>query len=325
MPELRQAVADHYNRLQGAALTPDQVIITSGATEAIAAAIMAWIRTGDEVIVFEPAYDAYRPLIERAGGVVRAVQLQPPHWRLEEEALRAAITPRTRMVLFNNPMNPASRVFDAAELAMLGQVCIEHDLIVLSDEVWEHIVFDGREHLPVACVEGMRDRTIKIGSAGKMFGLTGWKIGFVCAEPHLIEPVAKAHQFITFSTPALLQTAVAEGLAWDRTAFDAMRMELAASRDCLKAALEAEGYACLDSQGAYFLSIDLEASGIEIGDVEFCHRIVRDFGVAAIPVSAFVRDQDHGPVVRLCFAKPDDVLTEAAKRLGVARRALILH
>lgn len=321
-PELRAAVVEHYNRLHGTSLDQDRVLITSGATEALAASIMAWVNSGDEVIVFEPAYDAYRPLIERAGGVVKAVQLHPPHWQLDEVALRAAITPATRMVLFNNPMNPASRVFSTGELAVLARVCVEHDLVAVSDEVWEHIVFDGLEHLPLSLARGMRERTIKIGSAGKMFGLTGWKIGFVCAEPNLIEPVAKAHQFITFATPPLLQSAVAEGLAWDRSYFDAMRHELAASRDCLKQALQDEDYVCLDSQGAYFLSIDLAASGIALGDIDFCQRIVREFGVAAIPLSAFVTGQEQGSVVRLCFAKPDDVLLEAARRLGKARRAL---
>lgn len=320
--ELRAALVEHYNRLHGTDLDISRVLVTSGATEALAASLMAWVKDGDEVIIFEPAYDAYRPLIERAGGVVRAVQLSPPHWRLDEEALRATISPATRVVLFNNPMNPASRVFDAEELAILARVCVEHDLVAISDEVWEHIVFDGRAHLPLALAEGMRERTIKIGSAGKMFGLTGWKIGFVCAEPNLIEPVAKAHQFITFATPPMLQTAVAEGLAWDVAHFDQMRFELAASRDCLKQALEKAGYVCLDSQGAYFLSVDLAASGVHLGDVDFCHRIVREFGVAAIPVSAFVTGQSQGSVVRFCFAKPDEVLIEAAKRLGAARKAM---
>ncbi len=327
MTELRAAVVEHYNRLHGTTLDQDRVLITSGATEALAASLMAWVNTGDEVIVFEPAYDAYRPLIERAGGVVKPVRLDPPHWQIDEAALRAAVTSATRMVLFNNPMNPASRVFSAAELDILARVCVEHDLVAVSDEVWEHIVFDGREHLPLALRPGMRERTIKIGSAGKMFGLTGWKIGFVCAEPNLIEPVAKAHQFIAFATPPLLQSAVAEGLAWDKSAFNAMRLELEGSRNCLKQALEAEAYVCLDGQGAYFLSIDLKASGLAMGDVDFCQKIVRDFGVAGIPVSAFVTDhasgQDQGAIVRLCFAKPDSILIEAAQRLGAARKALM--
>lgn len=322
LPELRAAVAEHYSRLHLTDWTADEVLVTSGATEALASALLAWIKAGDEVIIFEPAYDAYRPLIERAGGTVKPVQLRPPHWRIERADIEAAITPATRMVLFNNPMNPAARVFDADEIAAVAQACVDHDLIALSDEVWEHVIFDGRAHLSLSQAKGMQDRTIKVGSAGKMFGLTGWKIGFVCAPLTLLDPVARAHQFVTFASAPLLQSAVAQGLAWGVERFDDMRDDLARSRDRLKAGLEAEGYACLDAEGAYFLNIDLKASGLDLGDVDFCHRIVNEFGVAAIPVSAFYSEDRQGPIVRLCFAKPDDVLDEAVQRLGRAREAL---
>ena len=322
LPELRTAVAEHYNRLHLTDWTADEVLVTSGATEALASALLAWVKAGDEVIIFEPAYDAYRPLIERAGGTVKAVQLRPPHWRIERADIEAAITPATRMVLFNNPMNPAARVFDADEIAAVAQACVDHDLIALSDEVWEHVIFDGRAHLSLSQATGMKDRTIKVGSAGKMFGLTGWKIGFVCAPLTLLDPVARAHQFVTFASAPLLQSAVGQGLAWGVERFDQMRDDLARSRDRLKAGLEAEGYACLDAEGAYFLNIDLKASGLDMGDVDFCHRIVNEFGVAAIPVSAFYSEDRQGPIVRLCFAKPDDVLDEAVQRLGRAREAL---
>lgn len=322
LPELRQAVAEHYNRMQGAALTTDQVIITSGATEAIAAAVMAWVRSGDEVIVFEPAYDAYRPLIERAGGIVKPIRLEPPHWQITAQMLDQAIGPKTRAVLFNNPMNPAAKMFGADELAALAKACVSHDLVVISDEVWEHVRLTDRAHIPLATIEGMRERTIKIGSAGKMFGLTGWKVGFVCAEPHLLDPVARAHQFLTFATPALLQTAVAEGLAWDGAWYAQMAQDMAERCDYLRQALMAKGYVCLDSHGTYFLNVDLAASGIAMGDADFCEAIVREFGVAAIPVSAFVSDAGQGNIVRLCFAKPETVLAEAAKRLGQARQIL---
>lgn len=322
LPELRQAVAEHYNRLQGTALTTDQVIITSGATEAIAAAVMAWVRSGDEVIVFEPAYDAYRPLIERAGGIVKPIRLEPPHWQITAQMLDQAIGPKTRAVLFNNPMNPAAKMFGADELAALAKACVAHDLVVISDEVWEHVRLTDRAHIPLATIEGMRERTIKIGSAGKMFGLTGWKVGFVCAEPHLLDPVARAHQFLTFATPPLLQTAVAEGLAWDGAWYAQMAQDMAERCDYLRQALVAQGYVCLDSHGTYFLNVDLAASGIAMGDADFCEAIVREFGVAAIPVSAFVSDAGQGDIVRLCFAKPETVLAEAAKRLGQARQIL---
>jgi len=322
-PVLRRAVAEHYGRLQGLDLAPDQVVVTSGATEAIAAALFALVRAGDEVLIFEPAYDAYRPLIERAGGRVRAIRLEPPLWHLSESAVEAAVTPATRLVLFNTPLNPAARVFTTDEIDALARVCVRHDLIAISDEVWEHVVFDGRPHVSLLSADGMAERTVKIGSAGKMFGMTGWKVGFACASLTLIEPVAKAHQFLTFSTPPNLQSAVAEGLAWGKDRFEAMGADLAASRDRLAQGLMDEGYVTLPSQGTYFLSIDLAASGIRVGDIDFCRRIVEGFGVAAIPVSAFQSGTDQGPVVRLCFAKSDDVLDEAALRLGRARRALV--
>jgi aspartate/methionine/tyrosine aminotransferase len=322
-PVLREAVVEHYGRLQGVNLSFDGVVVTSGATEAIAAALLAHVRPGDEVVIFEPAYDAYRPLIERAGGLVRAVSLQASAWRVTEEALSAVVGPRTRMVLFNNPLNPAARVFDTDEIAALARVCVRHDLIVVSDEVWEHVVFDGRNHLTLLAAPGMADRVIKIGSAGKMFGLTGWKVGFACGSPDLIAPLAKAHQFLTFSTPPNLQTAVAAGLAWPRAWYEAMRADLSRSRDRLAAALTAEGYVVTPGEGTYFLCLDLAASGLALDDTRFCNRIVEDFGVAAIPLSAFECEPVNRTVVRLCFAKSDAVLDQAAERLGQARRALI--
>ncbi|WP_292069111.1 aminotransferase [Brevundimonas sp. UBA7534] len=322
-PVLREAVVEHYRRLQGVDLTFDGVVVTSGATEAIAAALLAHVRPGDEVVIFEPAYDAYRPLIERAGGVVRAVRLQAPAWRLTEAALEAAVGPRTRMVLVNNPLNPAARVFDADEVAALASVCVRHDLIVVSDEVWEHVVFDGRIHRTLLAAPGMADRVVKIGSAGKMFGLTGWKVGFACGSPDLIAPLAKAHQFLTFSTPPNLQTAVAAGLAWPVDWFDQMRSDLCRSRDRLAAALTAEGYVVTPGEGTYFLCLNLAGSGLALDDTTFCRRIVEAVGVAAIPLSAFEHDPVTRTLARLCFAKSDAVLDEAAERLGRALRALL--
>lgn len=321
-PVLRQAVVDHYRRFQGLDLEVEGVVVTSGATEAIAAALLAHVRPGDEVVIFEPAYDAYRPLIERAGGVVRSVALQGPAWRLTEAAIEAVVTSATRAVLFNNPLNPAARVFDAEEIAALAGVCVRHDLIAISDEVWEHVVFDGRPHLSLLAPPGMGERTIKIGSAGKMFGLTGWKVGFVCGAPTLIAPVAKAHQFLTFSTPPNLQAAVAAGLGWEAAWFETMRRDLARSRDRLVEALTGEGYVLTPSEGTYFQCLDLGASGVALDDADFCRRIVTAFGVAAIPVSAFERTPANRSIVRLCFAKADAVLDQAAERLGQARRAL---
>lgn len=318
LPELREAVAEHYGRLQGLDLAVDGVLITSGATEALAAAILAFVKPGDEVIIFEPAYDAYRPLIERAGGVVRAVSLAPPMWQLTEAAIETAVTPATRMVVFNNPHNPTARAFDRNELAALARVCVRHDLIALSDEVWEHVIFDGRSHLSLLSESGMAQRTLKVGSAGKMFGMTGWKIGFVCGDPALVDPVAKAHQFLTFSTPPNLQVAVAAGLGWSGDAFDDMRRRLQRSRDRLATALVDQGFVLTPGEGTYFMGVDLTASGVPVSDETFCRRAVVEFGVAVIPMSAFMSDR-QGSIIRLCFAKADDVLDEAAERLGRAR------
>ncbi|WP_297800814.1 aminotransferase [uncultured Brevundimonas sp.] len=322
LPELRAAVAEHYGRLHHLELTPEEVLITSGATEALAASIAAWVLPSDEVVIFEPAYDAYRPLVERAGGVVKSVTLSPPDWRITAEALDAVVGAKTRAVIFNNPMNPAARMVPPSELELLSDVCVRHDLLVISDEVWEHVRLGEQRHLPLPAVARMRERTIKIGSAGKMFGLTGWKIGFVCGPQNLIDPVARAHQFITFATPPLLQTAVAKGLAYDAAWFDAAADEMARRYQLLKQALTAQGFHCLDSDGTYFLNVDLSASGIETSDVDFCDLCVREFGVAAIPVSAFVSANTDWSVIRLCFAKPDEVLREAADRLGRARKKL---
>lgn len=323
LPALRAAVVEHYGRLQGVDLTVEGVLITSGATEAIAAAIMAVVVPGDEVVVIEPVYDAYVPLIERAGGIAVPVRLKPPEWRITEDLLARAAGPRTRALMFNNPLNPAGRAFDAGEVAVVARFCVQHDLIAISDEVWEHVVFDGRRHHSLLAEPGMDARTIKIGSAGKMFGLTGWKIGFACGAPEVIDPVAKAHQFLTFSTPPNLQTAVAEGLAWPEARFTEMRADLQQSRDRLAAGLTANGYVVTASEGTYFLCTDLKASGIDINDQDFCRRLVADFGVAAVPVSAFTTGEDRPTgIVRLCFAKADDVLDEAILRLGRARAAL---
>ena len=322
LPELRHAVVEHYGRMQDVPLAFDGVLITSGATEALAASILAFVQPGDEVIVFEPAYDAYRPLIERAGGVVRPVRLLPPLSRLTEAAIEAAVSPRTRMVVFNNPHNPTARAFDADEVAALGRACVRHDLIALSDEVWEHVIFDGRRHRSLLSEPGMASRTLKVGSAGKMFGMTGWKIGFVCGDPALVDPVAKAHQFITFATPPNLQTAVAEGLAWPESEFVRMQATLQRSRDRLAAGLSSKGLVTTPGEGTYFLGVDLAASGIRLGDEDFCRRVVAEFGVAAIPLSAFVSGGERGSIVRLCFAKADAVLDEAIERLGRAAERL---
>ncbi|MBV8686800.1 MAG: aminotransferase [Alphaproteobacteria bacterium] len=319
---LRSAVADRYRAEQGLDLVPEQVTVTSGATEALAAALFALITPGDEVLMFQPLYDAYLPLVLRAGGIPRYVRLAPPGWRITAEALDEAFTPRTRLVLFNNPHNPSARMFDAEELAHLARACVARDAIVLSDEVWEEVTFDGRRHIPLASLPGMRERTVKVGSAGKIFSLTGWKVGWAVAPAPLLSPLTKAHQFLTFSTPPNLQAAVAWGLGMGAAYFDEMRARFAEARDFLADGLRQAGFALLASEGTYFLSLDLAASGIALGDEAFCERAVREAGVAAIPVSSFYAEAPVTNVVRLCFAKRRDTLEAGIERLAAARRLL---
>ncbi len=322
IPELRSGIAAHYGRWQGLDLDPtSEVMVTSGATEALAGAILGIVEPGDEVVLFEPMYDAYLPLVRLAGGVPKFVTLQPPHFRLTEEALAKAFSPRTKAVVFNNPLNPTATVFSPEDLGLLADFCRRFDAIAISDEVWEHVVFDGIRHQPVLGLPGMRDRSVKIGSAGKIFSLTGWKVGFVCAAPHIMKVLAKSHQFLTFTTAPNLQAAVAYGLAKDDSYFEDMRRNFARSRDRFTAGLRTLGFDVIPSQGTYFVNIDITPLG-ETDDVAFCRRLVMEHGVAAIPVSAFYAEGAVKNVVRFCFAKKDSTLDAGLERLAdVVRRA----
>ena len=305
LPQLREAVAAHYQRHQGVELDPAQVCVTSGATEAIAAALLATVSPGDEVIIFTPAYDCYAPMVRRAGGVVREIALQPPEWRIRSEELRAAITERTSAIVFNNPHNPAGRLFDLDELAAVAAVARDRDLIVISDEVWEHITLDGLSFTPLASLPGMAERTIKVGSAGKIFSLTGWKIGWLVAPPVLAGVVARAHQFLTFASAPNLQAAVAFGLAEGDAWLAPMRNRLQRARDRMAEGLRASGYSVLDSAATYFMCVDLAASGISVDDEAFAAAAVERAGAAVVPLSAFAEYNPSRHMVRLCFAKRD--------------------
>lgn len=321
LPDLRRAVADHYRHWQGLTLDPDsEVMITSGATEALAGALFAMIEPGDEVVLFQPLYDAYLPLVLRAGGVPRLVRLEPPSWRITAEKLEKVFSPRTKLVLFNNPQNPTGIVHSDAEMQLLADFCVRFDAFAVCDDVWEHIVFDGRRHRPLMALPGMRERTVKIGSAGKIFGMTGWKVGMVCAAPHLMKVLAKAHQFLTFTTPPNLQSAVAYGLGKADSYFEGMRADLQRARDRLAGGLSALGFDVLPSAGTYFLSVDLAALDPNLDDEAFCLDLVKTHGVAAIPVSAFYAEDAVRSVVRFCFAKRDATLDGALERLSGALR-----
>lgn len=318
LPALRGAIAAHYRHHQALDLDPQtEVMVTSGATEALASALLSLIAPGDEVVLFAPLYDAYLPLVRQAGGVPRIVNLRPPHFGLEEEALARVFSDRTKLVVLNNPLNPSATVLSGEDLALLARFCTRHDVTAVCDEVWEHIVFDGAAHVPLMALPGMRDRTVKIGSAGKIFGLTGWKVGFVMAAPPLLRAIAGAHQFLTFTTAPCLQEAVAYGLGKSDAYFSEMRARFARSRDRLSAGLAERGFTVLHSAGTYFLNIDIAPLGFT-DDVAFCDALVRRHGVAAIPVSAFYDADPVRHVVRLCFAKSDATLDAALDRLGDA-------
>ena len=314
---LRQAVAAHSRRFYGLDVDWErEVMVTSGATEALADCLLGLIEPGDEVVLLEPLYDSYLPIVRRAGGIPRTVRLEPPHWELPREALAAAFSDRTKLILLNSPMNPAGKVFDADELAFIAELVLRHDTYAVCDEVYEHILFDGRRHVPLMTLPGMRERTLRIGSAGKTFSLTGWKIGYVTAAPALLQPVAKCHQFITFTTPPNLQAAVAYGLGKDDGYFQVLADGLQVRRDRLAEGLRAIGFATLDCQGTYFLTTDVRPLGIVEPDADFCRRITVEAGVAAVPVSAFYTRADVGHYVRFCFAKTDAAIDEALLRLG---------
>jgi aspartate/methionine/tyrosine aminotransferase len=322
LPALREAVAEHYRVHQSVTLDwKTEVTITSGATEALAAALLAVIEPGDEVVLFEPMYDSYLPMVRRGGGAARFVRLEPPHWRIDEDKLAAVITPKTRAIVICSPGNPSSNVFTPDELALVARYAEKANAIVISDEVWEHVLFDDRSH--ASMLHALRERTIKIGSAGKMFSMTGWKVGFACAAPPLTELFAKAHQFLTFTTPPNLQKAVAYGLGKLAEHFAEVRANFERGRDRLAAGLTQAGYKVLPASGAYFLSVDLAASGIAVSDQAFALRAVKEAGVAVIPYSAFYAEPNPPPLVRLCFAKSDATLDRGIERLTVARKLFV--
>ena len=319
LPALREAVAAHYRRHHGLHLDPDHVCVTSGATEALGAAILATVEPGDEVLILTPAYDSYAPMIRRAGGVPREIALRPPNWRIDGDALRSAIGRKTRAILFNNPHNPAGRQFDLDELASLAAIAREHDLIVISDEVWEHVLLDDQDFTTLLALPGMAERTIKIGSAGKIFSLTGWKVGWMVASPELANVVARAHQFLTFSTAPNLQAAVAYGLDEGDPWIEPMRHRFARARDRMSEGLREAGYEVLHPASTYFLCVDLQASGLRVDDESFALAAVEKAGAAVVPLSAFFENEPPKHLVRLCFGKRDETIDAGVGAMARAR------
>jgi len=315
-PALRQALAAHARRFYGLDVDwQSEVMVTSGATEALAACLLGLIRPGDEVVLFEPLYDSYLPIIRLAGGVPRLVSLQPPDWAFTRDQLAAAFSPRTKLVLLNDPLNPAAKVFSPDELALIAGFVRESDAYAVCDEVYEHLVFDGRRHIPLITLPGMRGRCLKIGSAGKTFSLTGWKVGYVTAAPELLRPVAKAHQYLTFTTPPNLQSAVAFGLGKDDGYFTGLAAAMQAKRDRLSAGLAGAGLTVLPSAGSYFVVAGYGDTGFDGDDVAFCRHLTTAAGVTAIPVGAFYAGSPLSACVRFCFCKRDEILDEASARL----------
>ena len=316
LPALRQAVAEHAGRFYGLEVDWEaEVMVTSGATEALADSLFALVEPGDEVVLIEPLYDSYLPIIQRSGATVRSVRVEPPDWTLPRAELEAAFTEKTKLLLLNNPMNPTAKVFDGDELAFIAGLLERHDAYAVCDEVYEHIVFDGRGHVPLMTLPGMRGRCVKIGSAGKTFSLTGWKVGYITAAPELLSPIAKAHQFVTFTTPPNLQTAVAFGLAKDASYYDGLAADMQAKRDRVAAGLARVGFEVIDCAGTYFITADYRPLGFEGDDVAFCRHITTEAGVTAVPVSAFYLSGEVDHFVRFCFCKQDQVLDAAIDRL----------
>lgn len=325
IPELRQAVAVHNARFYGLEVDwRTQVLVTSGATEALAASILALLNPGDEAVLFEPVYDCYLPMVQLAGAVARPVRLRPPAWELPRAELEAACTARTRLIVLNSPMNPTGKVFNEDELHFIAGLANRHDAHVVCDEVYEHLIFDGARHAPLMTFPGMAERCVRIGSAGKSFSLTGWKVGYITAPERLAQVIAKAHQFLTFTTAPNLQKAVAYGLGKEDGYFTGLAADMQAKRDLLGEGLRRIGFDVLPSQGTYFLAAGYGkfARGDE-DDAAFCQRITIEAGVAAVPFSAFSMAAMPGgggeppqeKLIRFCFCKRDHVLQEALRRL----------
>jgi N-succinyldiaminopimelate aminotransferase len=319
VPELRTAIAAHQARHYGLELDPDrQVLVTAGATEGIAAALLALVDPGDEVVVLEPFYDSYTAMIQMAGGVRRPVTLRAPDFRLDVDELRAAVSERTTVLLLNSPHNPTGTVLTRAELEAVAEVAREHDLVVVTDEVYEHLVYDDHEHVPLATLPGMFDRTVTLSSAGKTFSFTGWKVGWATGPEHLVRTVEAAKQWLTFSSGAPLQPAIAHALDHESAYYTGLARELQAKRDGLCEGLRKLDMDVYVPEGTYFVTTDVSRYGYRDG-LEFCTALPEKAGVVAIPSQVFYDDADEGRhKVRWAFCKEQEILDEGVRRLLAA-------
>ena len=316
VPELRQAVAAANRRFYGLEVDPDsEVVVTSGATEAITACLMALLNPGDEVVLIEPLYDTYLPVVRLLGATPKLVRLTPPKWELPRAELAAAFGPKTKAILLNTPMNPTGKVFTAAELAFIAELVQKHDAYAVCDEVYEHLTFDGLKHIPLMTLPGMRERCLRIGSAGKTFSATGWKVGYITAPRALATVAIKAHQNLTFTTPPNLQRAAAVGLGKDDAYFASLAGDLQSRRDLLADGLARIGFTVLPAQGTYFVTTDFRPLGFNGDDAAFCRFITEQAKVTAIPVTAFFEGAAPNHYARFAFCKKPEVLTEALARL----------
>ncbi|GBR48534.1 aminotransferase [Acetobacter pomorum] len=318
LPELRTAVADASARFQNIPVDAEsEVVVTSGATEALAASFLALIEPGDEVVLMEPLYDTYLPVVRQLGGIARLVRLEAPDWALPREALKNAFGPRTKAIVLNTPMNPTGKVFTAEELAFIAELMRQHDTYAICDEVYEHLVF-GVPHLSLMALPDMRERCIRIGSAGKSFSFTGWKVGYVTAPAPLAAVVAKAHQNLVFATAPNLQRAVAFGLNKDTAYFTQLAQEMDTKRQILSAGLARVGFGVLPCQGSYFVMADITPLANGLDDMAFSRLLTEQAGVTTIPASAFYDAQSGTPprnLIRFAFCKREEVLIEAVARL----------
>jgi N-succinyldiaminopimelate aminotransferase len=321
IPALREAVAAHDAKFYGITADPlKNILVTSGATEALAASLSGLLNPGDEVILIEPAYDSYLPIVRLAGATPKFLRLEAPLWEVTEEALAAVFSESTKLIILNTPMNPIGKIFNQHELELMASFVKRFDCYAICDEVYEHLIFDDQRHIPLMTLPGMWERCVRIGSAGKSFSLTGWKVGYITGPAELLAPITKVHQFLTFTTPGNLQKGVAYALAKDISYYDDFKAQLQKKRDLLASGLSQAGFKVLAAEGTYFLIADyspLKWPGEGQGsDLDFCEWITREVGVAAIPLSSFYADGKSQSLIRFCFCKREEILTAAIARLS---------